>query len=290
MNILSLVFAALLILGLFAHTQWNNFKNFTIVKDQYIKYIVHSEREHFNKRQTMLFETRKKKPSSDDADQRNKVNARPKINIKIILEKKLREKSPLESEQHLYITKELIKVIFSEVDFYKKIAEHRPDFLDEMFVRLMKESTKQKFKDIQSLTTLDLHDDELQNVYYKILNGIPKTQLSNTHGELIEIGEGEFIPDETIVSLKEFFHFQTHKKISVYTASQYLLEAIFDLPTAKQIILLREQLYKEIKKADKSAVDMATEKLKAFLPKKKPEIKEEILSFEVTKTNPTSYR
>lgn len=293
MNILSLVFTALLVLGLFANAQWNNFKHFTVVKKQYENYIEHSEREHFNKRQSLLFNSRNKtKKDSKTKPPPKKQSSSPKINIRLILEKKQREKNADRAAQHLYILKELIKVIYGETDDFKKIEEKRPDFLDDLFNRLIKISEKKTFVNFQALTTLDLQDEELQNIYYKVLNGIPKIAVGTkpaADDKNCPKTEGD---GNAKISLKQFLHYKPGSmEISVYTASETLLTALFDSQTAKQIIEMREQLYKQVKNSgDDGAAAIATQKLSGFLSKKKPEIKDNTLNFTVTKTNPTGYK
>ncbi|MBA3722471.1 MAG: hypothetical protein H0W88_08730 [Parachlamydiaceae bacterium] len=311
MNILSLVFAVLLILGLFTNLQFENFKQFHTMKSEYENFIKVRERENFNTRQQALYKYRSKKDPGERSDNLTESKkSSPRINIRLILDPKLRAEKKAESDQQKLLMKELIKVLYQNAIFYTKIEETRPDFLDELIEAIINAAKDRNIKFIQEIGTLQLNDDELQLVFYQMMNGsqqipsldepVQPQQVVVTENttrdpneevdeEDADVSEDENRSPSDYLSLKDFFHFKPSlRKIQVYLARKELLIAIFgDQNTALEVINKREELFA---RKGKLITDEATNKLTEFKKQINPQFKEDLFDFKVTGTNPKNYR
>lgn len=293
MNVLPLVFTILLVLVLFTNVQTESFNRFSIVKKEYKEYINEKARIAFNSRQEALMRSKKSNNPT-----KGKRNANARLCFSVIFDKNEREANDDLYKQHRFLLKSLMQILYSGSEFYQKIEEKRPQFLDELIDGMIAACESKKIKFVQDSYKLILPDSELQDVFYQMMTGIKKEEAKKT--EIIDDDDDEDTPADPAVefpkekgwiSLREFFHFnQNQKEIRVYLASKEVLMAIFgDEATANEIIQLREALFLKVA-SNAMDVGIANQKLEEFKSKKRAEIKDQLLDFTVTKTNPKNYR
>lgn len=310
MNILTLVFAVLLILGLFSHVQLENFKGSYLVKNQYENYITTKERRLFNEREERLYS---KTTGKQTRREKRKNKSNRNINFRLLVNADAQEKDQDYYLQHRLLLKDLMILLFHDDEFYIKTEEKRPNFLDEMLDRIIEVTKDNPITTPQEVSKLDLQDEDLQYAYYMMMKGIQKKDdgakkeskkqpqpssqkplggMEEDEEEDEEVGvnvDEEFEPDTISISLKNYLHFNpSQKEIKVYLASREMLQVIFqNAETANAIIEEREQLYRQI---DSMGPDLASQELEKFRAKKRSDIKDNLLDFKVTKTNPADYR
>lgn len=259
MNVLSLVFAVLLILGIFTHTQLEHFKRFSVIKKYYVEQINDKERLAFNDRQMKLYENSSESPERS-GNTRGPQISNKSINAQLLFN--LKEKGSMEQLQHQFIFKEFIRIHFHNAEFFKELEQRRPQFLDEMLAQLiLAVEAKGSLKEGE-LEKLNLKDEDLHNAFYFLLKG------------------------NKDLSIKNFIHFNHSMKIKVYLAKREMLEVLFDPQTAVDIMSKRKELFKQFKKKNDEASQLFEE---AFKGKRRAEIREEILDFKVTGTDPNPY-
>lgn len=311
MNILPLVFTVLLVLALFTNAQHENYKRFIILKHEYEEYMQNREREYFNTRQKALYAANSK---SENGTGTQRPSCR-RINFKLILDKKQREANDNLYKQHRFVAMELMRILYQNSEFFQELEKKRPNFLDQLMDRLIAVSEKKELKFVQNMEALDLQDGELQTAFYHMMNGIAKSEPSQNdtqkhiparkkNEENVDELEGEAAgeaeedlgenpledhqAEQGAVSLREFIHFrQGSKKIQIYSAPRELLLAIFEggAATVDQIIQMRENIFD--KKVERG---LGEQQLMEFKSKLKPEVKEDIVDFKPTTTNPRKFK
>jgi hypothetical protein len=296
MNVLPLVFAILIILGFMTHAQMEQFKQYRATLNEYEIYMEKHVHERFNQRQEALYQAGGKKKDSEKSTVKMPSNRR--LNFRLLIDKKLREKDKDKYEQHLLLAKELIKVLYQDQAFYKEMEQKKPEFIDELFQRMLEAAEKNNIKYGDEMDSLNLQDEDLQMVFLKMLEGTQKKAEkaapivkddAEEEEEEEEIDEHDFQSEKAFLSIKNFFHFNhTQVQIKIYTAPKEILQAIFvEEEIANQIMNKREELFAMIKKDE---TEKAKEILESFRAKKRADIKDELLDFSVSKTNPTKYR
>ena len=299
MNVLPLVFTVLLVLALFTNAQLEDFSRFAVIKKEYEKHMSAQDTSRFNQRQQALFGS---VGGSSKGDSPGKKILNRRLNFALIVNKDKKNANDADYLQHRFLLKELIKNLYQRADFYQEILAKRPQFLDELLDRLAEVADPNGIQSIQNADQLDLKDDELQFVYYNLFknslaipqkdtpkNNIkPKVKSKDfSEDEKIEDLEEEFQAEKGYRSLKEFLHVHDKQnKIGVYSAPQEILFAIFqNEKTVSDFIDLREELFRK-----KTESTQAKSELEKFKNNIRPEIKEELLDFSVSTTNPKNYR
>lgn len=310
MNILPLIFAVLLVLGLFTAYQGESFKRTIALTSYYKQGMDQAEIRAFNRRQFNLFQHAKDQgggSNSPDSTE-DSPKGRAKINFNLILSKNPQD--PEHAKQQLFLAKELIKVLYHDTKFYRELEQRRPQFIDELFVQLQQAAEGKTIKEPQAIEKLELQDPELQFVLYRVMKGnpFPNSQTNTSpqaadqetpdnQDDVDEEEEGSEEEEEEEIgyaSLKAFMHFDTSSRIHVYLAPRPLLTAIFiDPELVEQILRTRVELHQELiktsKEEKKDKQKELKEKFKAkFIARKREEISETLLDFRVTATNPKS--
>lgn len=290
MNILPLVFTILLILGIFTHTQFEHFKRFGAVKKEYADYITDRERSAFNVRQINLYDNFRSQTGTGSTKPKPPPRISDKgINLALVLG--LDGNGSIEQQQHQFLFKEIMRLLYQNTIYYPEMEQNRSQFLDEMLNRLiLAVEAKGKLNSVGELEKLDLKDEELQNVYYAIMKGSNQINQPTPISEEDLHDDDEVIEEEVVnnLSLKQFVHLKSFKKVHVYLARRKMLEAIFDPNTAGEIIAKRKELFKRQRKGENNEV-LSQQFKDQFNKMKKDEIKEEILDFSVTGTDPGQY-
>jgi hypothetical protein len=157
--------------------------------------------------------------------------------------------------------------------------EKNPNLEDMLLKKIMeisRHAEKISFK--KELADLDLGDPMLKDVFYKMLRGTRSKKNHDAAG---------YPPLTDFITVKN-----EKKQISVYLASQELLFVLFDSKDVVNLILdERKKIHTEVtRKKDGLDLGAAAEQLKSFCANKlSPDIDPELVSFNVSKSDPKKY-
>lgn len=314
MNVLPLIFAVLLVLGLFNAYQSDQFRRLLIMTSYYERSIRQEESATFNQRQYRLYKNARKSTGRAGEDRgQAKSLAKAKLNFKLILNQPSDVTNLDEYRQHVFLAKEVIHLLYHQTKFYRDLEQKRPQFIDELFTVLQQAAKGKKIQEPQDIEKLELHDPELQTFLYHIMKGkkhppltmekIAVVQLEKIDGveetqeteETEGAEEEDFVLEVSYASLKDLMQFTHQHKIYIYLAPKAILQAIFiDANLVEDIIKSREDFYTQVNK--KKATERKEERKsfslifqQKFEAHKRPEISEALLDFTVTGTNPEKY-
>jgi hypothetical protein len=207
--------------------------------------------------------------------------------------------------------KKLIVNLYGEQDFFKDIEQKRPTFLNEILNRIESQAdslpAEKKVKKAVDLANLDLGDEELNEVLYKMLKGAPVLDLNaKEESEAPTEAESEEDKQGQDLAAAEFQEYKSPKgyysvldyvtaskpyKVRVYLASKEVLKTIFNEDSVVDSILKKRQEIYRMLKGDKNAdVKLVGESFKRdFDPYRDPAFDDSVLDFAVSKTDPKKY-
>jgi hypothetical protein len=239
MNILPLVLLLILILSAFTMRQIESFKNSEGVKKEYMDFIRYQEGKDLSFRQKKFY-------NHEGYSKNRRLNFRP------FFDKNVRKLLTEEDFTQLSsIFKELVRVLYTDATFFKKMQDKRPQFMDEIIQYIVdkSESDAKAFDGrIENLAQVKFnHDPELQEVFYQMLKGTIDTQ------EEIAIEEYKSIDTnyraKSYKSLLDYLRDcampncqGTPAKVIVYLSPPELLFAIYEKEAALQIMKKIEDL------------------------------------------------
>jgi hypothetical protein len=293
----------LMLLVLMTYGRLESFRGFSYIQSEFKQYMEKHEREFINDEAIRQYNDTVAKSTNPTANSdQEKSEARSLVMFNLFINKQEREAHPKEFDQLNQITRNLIAYLYGDQPFYKKLEEKRPNFVSEIFQALIRETDglneKDKLKKIGELSTVDLRDFELNEVFTSMLKGSielhEKIPQSENVGIRTEEGRQVFKPNfqpiEGYYSLLDFLTLDKgNYKIRIFLASPQLLMAIFGNPSiVYDILQTRYDLYKAVK----SGMDpKEAEKtfLQQYLNQRLSYINSETLDFGVSKTNPRNY-
>lgn len=339
MNILLFVTSLLMILSILTYARIDNFRYFLGMQAEFERYMRSIERLYINDSAEVWYDTtiatRRQPaaatPPSTPAAAPTEAGAAPvdtatpiaptgsptsRLSLKVLFDQKLHSAHENAYHQTREWFKQLMKELYSEQLFFKKMAATHSDFLNELIAAL--ENTIQALpenerpKTAADLANLNL-EGEFKEVFYLMLKGCPKEELlmeerpeekADSKPKIIISGEAvESIPEDEsddaneaieysspqgYDSLLNYITMRNTTKIRVYLASRELLSVIFKDPTiVEAVIKMRMSLYKMVLK-DLPPADATKQFQVAFQGVDTPDA-ESILDFKVTKTNPSDY-
>lgn len=271
MNILPLILALVLMLTVLTVEKLEKLKNQTIVQQEYQHFLKWSERQVFNKRQKKLF-------GENDKDIKQ-------LSFRFFVDKKARDRDANITKQYRELNLELMKVLYSEAAFFKKMEQKRPNFLEDLLnaIEKLTEDSKEKIvKRINDIARLDLGDPELQQAFYQMLKGTISRE------ELLSMKEiPPSMKEKSYVSLFEFINFEGANgtpSIEVQHAPREILKAVFGSDEVVQAILVKRQELAST--GDNGAGDAFKNE---FCEKRRPGLDDKLLDFKITKGDKTAY-
>ena len=275
MNILPLVLALVLMLSVITIERLERFKNQSIVQYEYQKFLNLTERSEFNRRQELLY-------------LRTRTTHR-QLSFRYILDKQLREKDAALSQQYRQIAIDLIKILYQHADFYKQMEQENPEFVEDLINAIENaadNSPENGIKRIEDIGRLNLGEEKLQNVFYRMLKGtISRDELLERNSS-DQIDNRKFYKkanEKEYVSLLTYIHYKKTPP-EIQLAPRELLKAIFDSDAVVEEILLRRNDLSRNYTAE-SANTFKNE----FNSKRKPELSDQLLNFKITKSNKEKY-
>lgn len=308
MNVLIFVITMLMLLATLTYGRLSEFRHSQISQLIFEKYMQTTERAYGNSAAEVLYDgihksTKNETPSAP------RIQATPRISLAPLF-KENKKQDPAhqkQSEQSRLMLKRLMTLLYQDQLFFKKLQETRPSFLDDLITSIVAsvhELPKNAgLKKTSDLANLQLADQELDAVFYKMLKGaayqdVLTSSFSESGAEESNNDQKEAQPLNTseefhspkgYFSLLDFITLSPLYKIRVYLASREVLEVIFnDGNVVDEVINERYALYKQLQ-ADAKADELSKVFESQFVSKRNSEIDPSMLNFSVSKTNPKTY-
>lgn len=284
MTVLPFVMTMLMLLSIMTYARIESYRDLAGLKAQFEWFMQTNERRYNNNvnddKYTMQNASKNKKGDDSGAKQKEEEKACSRIPFYLFLNKQQRESKHEIYDQHTNLAKLLMHRLYSDAPFYLEAEEKYPDFLDAILTHLMKAAEKlpkgQTITSSADLASIDLGDQPLNDIFYRMLKGTPDIDLQDEA--------------ETYPSLIDYVTVKNKTKVRVFLAPHEILMTIYDNPElVKEIQETRQDLYKKVKDESLTKEQASAELEKQFGNKQQHGISENILDFKVTKTNPKDY-
>lgn len=272
----------LVVLSILTYGRVESFRNFAIIQIEFENYMKVRARKDVNELAVKRY-NHTHVPSKYRENQSKPNSASSTLSFNLFIDKEERKQHLSELAAHRIVAKNLMHNLYGNQEFFKKVEEKHPQVLDEILDSLIRKSddfqTKDKINRSQELATIDLDDEDVNLVFTYMLQG-----------DTMQKGEKE-LANGNYPSLLDFITVQKKKLvIRVFLASPPLLMALFgNSDIVKQILDTRIQLYKDVNKNRKTALQASEEFKNIFINKRLPYIPDAMLNFEVSRTNPANY-
>ncbi len=316
MNVLIFVMTMLMLLSLMTYARLDSYRSSQTYQVIFKHFMQEDERGYINVQAEKSYKNIKvieKEEADPQKKKSNKVDASPRISIALLFDPKRDEKEK-EWGQTKILLSNLMKKLYSEQPFYKKLENEHHGFVEDLIkaiTQAIDDLPKEKRpKKPEDLGNLKLNDPKLDKALYKMLKGAlklnvvtdeqKKAQENDKSTDVVaettvddnEISNqtDEFKSSEGYYSLLDYLTATKSKQVRVYLASQNVLLAIFpDSSIVNAIIAERERLYKQVT-ADSDPEQLSEAFKNQFLKSKDSAIDDEALNFTVNKTNPKNYK
>ena len=309
MNVLIFVVTLLMLLALMTYTRLDSYLSSQVFQTIFSYYMENDEREYTNLQALSAYDhiNVNKVKKDEKSKPKQKAAGSPRVSIFLWFNKTQREEKPKEWAQTKVLLKNLMSSLYGGQPFFQKSLENNPALLDQLISAVAQTvdalPKDQKPKTAKDLANLKLADPELDQVFYKILQGahckpVATTEskakeehsLEESQGDSVEEnGSEEYRSTKGYCSILDFITGAAHAKVRVYLASREVLNAIFpDSQVVDDIIVERQQLYKQALSAEDSQ-PLAEQFKEHFSRFKDSAIDDDTLSYDVTKTNPKDY-
>ncbi|MBA3815552.1 MAG: hypothetical protein H0X29_03360 [Parachlamydiaceae bacterium] len=164
-------------------------------------------------------------------------------------------------------------------------------------------------KKAADIANLKLGDDELDDVFYKMLKGAPFKDLDKTvvpdlskevpkeqvqeEDDASDVGTekaDEHRSPKGYFSLLDFVTLQPLNKVRIYLAPREVLKAVYrDDAIVNDVINKRNELYHQASSGDNETIKSLSEAFKNEFNNRQDQAVGDVLDFTVTKTNPKKY-
>lgn len=315
MNVLIFVTTMLMLLALLTYARLETYRGSQVFHLLFEHYMQKDERGYVNMVAEKVYDSTKGS-TKESKGSGQKVAASPRVVLAVLFKKKEGDQAPQEVSSVTALLKNLMMTLYADQPFYKQILEQRPSFLDEIIAGLTHSvdqlPEERKLKKAVDLANLSLGDDQLDDVFYKMLHGAeykdvnqedsidylvekPKEEVESdedaSDAATIEKEAEEHQSPKGYYSLLDFITLQPLHKVRIYLAPKEVLKAIYrDDGIVEDIIKKRKELYNESQLADEEGVKSLGESFKnQFQNRQDPAVHDDILDFTVTKTNPKKY-
>lgn len=332
MNILLFVTSMIMVMAMLTYARLETYRSFSLLQAEFKHYMDDTERGYINLAAENWYinspgKTKSSSPneppkpppkikSPEAEDKSKKASSRSRLSFASFVDQKKKTAHEKEFPKLFLLAKKLIYVLYKDQPFFKEMEQKRADFVDGLLNALMVADNlpkDQKLKRASDLANLNLGDEELNAVFYKMLQKTvqrtkKKIQPLEDHTATEFIGQPqedkgedddseresgnrfEYNTPKGFYSLLDFITLQDATKIRVFLAKKQLLLAIFDDPAAvNAIIETRNDLYKKVK-SKAMTPEQASEVFKnQFASVSDPNFDDSILDFKVTATNPKNY-
>lgn len=280
------VMSMLMLLVLITYGRLENFRNFAFVQIQFKEYMEESERAYLNEEAKKRYQkTVATKSEKNENDNREKNPASSKLSFNLFVDKEERNNRQDQLETQINLARSLMIYLYGDQSFFKEMEEKRPNFLNEIFAALIRESEElPKLKKTKEIATIDLKDPDLNEVFTRMLKGAYEKPPPKEEQRPLKLKEGYY-------SLLDFITVDKNKlKLRVFLLSRQLLAVTFGSPqVVEDIITTRNALYRNVKNNVLDANSASNEFKGLYGNSQQPFVPAEILDFGVSKTNPRKY-
>jgi hypothetical protein len=290
MNILFFVIFYLMLLSVMTFGRLESFLGFSAMQKGFLEAMQKKEPEYYSQAAVRLYQSTVATKNGDDDDESEESeqnSASSKLSFNLFLSKEQRESYQKVLPMQIQAAKKLMEYLYKNEPFYKKGEEKYGDLSQEIIQSLINWSNtnkpKKAWKNAKEIANVDLGDEELNQVFTKMLEGTVKKETIKTKDL-----NSYFLPDDGVFSLLDMITVQSDKlKIRVYLASAQVLMALFDRPDVVNSILQeRKRLFYAVDSGKTTPQDAAKSFKEQFLGQQAPGITEEMLDFGVSKTYP----
>jgi len=300
MYVLTFVMAMLMVLIAMSYARLQQLRDAEAIRTHFIYYTQQRELSFFNNEAKHRYESNNVPASSAKTNGHNgpAKGVSRRLSIALLVDPQARINQPIKYAQESFFLKQLITALYSRQEFFRKAKQQRPNFLDELLSRLATqiehEGEKSKIKRARDLANIDLGEEQLNEIFYKILHGKPISKgiekaLTMPKGgeegvESIEKKEEEeYRSEEGYLSLLDFITVNQQAKIRLYLASPYVLYALLhDSLLVQEIIEKRREIYHQLM-ADKLSKEQGKQQLEHLLAGYQ---QREFFDFSISKVNP----
>lgn len=336
MNILLFVTSLIMVMAMLTYARLETYRSFSLLQAEFKHYMDDTERGYINldaenwyinsPGQTKSSTQREEKPKTPapkppkekdktTEDKTKQAPSRSRLSFASFIDQKKKKAHEKEYPKLFLMAKKLIYVLYKDQPFFKEMEQKKADFVESLLNALMAADAlpkEHKLKRASDLANLNLADEELNNILYKMLQktaerpekiqppsseenkaefiGHPEDKGEDDDSERETGKRFEYHTPKGFYSLLDFITLQDATKIRVYLAPQKLLLAIYDDPAAvKAIVEARNDLFKKVKNKTLTP-EQASEVFKnQFASVSDPNFDDTILDFKVTKTDPKNY-
>lgn len=303
MNILMFVMTMLMLLTMITYARLESFRAFSTVQAQFEKFMETNEREYTNNQAEKWYDTTKVNAGL----KRNyspKVGS-PRISWYVIINQAVREKNPDHYQLISDLSKKLIIHLFRDSEKFQNALKKNHELLDELLVAIANAAAKlpadKKIKISEDLSTLDLENEELNQLFYDLLKGIyieKKANATSIKESQKDRGDQEdqaledaleYRSESHRVSLLDYLTIR-NLKIKLFLAPPPILESILDVSDqeVQDIQSFRNDLYRDVMNKHKTKEE-ATKEFQQELQSRFPFLSDTCYDFSVTKVNPKNY-
>jgi len=294
MNVIPIVFSILMLLAIITYAQLQTFVMRSVVRAEYVCHIANRSRENINRLQKQLYEDHQ--TPGEKKEQSQKVDATSTINLNIFETEPTNPQSRLFYDAHSEIAKRLVDILYRNRQFFQKFETKRPDAVNELMREIIRELRSQKeqgnpIKKAKHLANLELSDPALQEFLAHMLKEVqtPESLTYECDAKGAKKKKAVYYPN-----LLDFLSAKGSKMqpYRLWLVQGPLLLAIFqDQAVVEAILVERERMYQQLKRATKEQRDQTKNELKmsfeTLFQKKLPSnIPEGMVNFDVSLTQP----
>jgi hypothetical protein len=286
-------------LSVLTYARIDTFLTLSLLRLEYRHYIQRVERNYSNNRFEALYSSQKVEkednPYAEEVGEEEYSEGSGNLNARLyfrgFIEEHNREEEWFQTVQE--ITKRLLRILYSDKTFYQKAVyadwtengRNEEEFLEHLLQSIMEQSPhlKQEGLDMTqpwNLAKVEFADQHVRNAFCTMLRG--------SNGQRVHaVKESDpALADGWIPSLFDYIGMRKKTQTSVYLAHQELLQAFFqDEELVKDLLVLRQELYRDRKKIDPT---VAEKKLKDLTFGKIFTLHDqELLEWRVSGTRPT---
>lgn len=309
MPILFTTYGLLLIFAIFGFAQLrvykNNFftellvaENFTKMRNELSDYLEQRSKNEYNKHKPKKIAP---KPEEDDDEEEEEPRNEPDnlddpgapkkrlshLSVNILFCEKDASMLEGKGKSCFHLLKALMTSMYEGQEFFEEAKKSHPDLVETLISRLMEKcqarlkDDKKPYRVAKDLLRIDLEDDTLNYVFYKMMRG------SKTLGKSPYDVPGYYSLD-TIITLQG----KKDKIMSLWLAPKPLLVALFDSETvADEVIDARNDMYLDRRKRKiiSSSKDMTTTSLESRYKSAIFSVDPNCIDFITSTTKPPSY-
>lgn len=231
------VLSIVMLLSILSYSNLRAFLNFSIVQNEYQRYLGEQEQSFYNHEVERLYNRERKSASHSSHSKAGVKHLKRTLNIRNWLDPRCTDST---KDQYGLIVERLMDHLYKNQPFFGRFYKERPDLNKQILNHL-----KDKGKPLQGhLANIDLGDSVLQEAFAAMLAGnIDAEQWEKKSKQGIDL-QGYYR------SLNDFIDYvgESERKLSIYLARKELLYAIYnDSNIVLAVIQCRNECYQKYK-------------------------------------------